>query len=43
LNIKYLDVAELIELNAKSAVETGRWASNCLPAFAVAQLAYDQA
>lgn len=43
MSIHYLDVAELIELNANSAFETGRWASNCLPAFAVAQLAYDQA
>lgn len=43
MNIHYLDVAELIELNANSASETGRWASNCLPAFAVAQLAYNQA
>jgi probable H4MPT-linked C1 transfer pathway protein len=43
MNIHYLGVAELIELNANSATETGRWASNCLPAFAVAKLAYDQA
>jgi probable H4MPT-linked C1 transfer pathway protein len=43
MNIHYLDVATLIELNANSASETGRWASNCLPSFAVAQLAYNQA
>jgi len=50
MDIQYLDIAELIEVNSENATgnisgsssETIRWASICLPAYAVAYLALNQ-
>lgn len=48
MNVRYLDVAQLIAPNLESATENlaaitpTRWASVCLPAYAVAYLAFDR-
>ena len=47
MNLPYVDSAELIAMNLSASctmhTETGHWASVCLPAYAVAYLAYNQA
>lgn len=46
MNIPYVDIAELITVNLSvscTRTETAHWASVCLPAYAVAYLAYNQA
>jgi probable H4MPT-linked C1 transfer pathway protein len=47
MNLPYVDIAELIVMNLSAScttrTKTGHWASVCLPAYAVAYLAYNQA
>ncbi|HSI38732.1 MAG TPA: hydantoinase/oxoprolinase family protein [Methylotenera sp.] len=46
MNLPFVDSAELIAMNLSASctmhTETGHWASVCLPAYAVAYLAYNQ-